>query len=614
MKKLTDLSSLQITISPGTVYISTNPDQSSYANLVVTIQNQGTDAVSINNIAITLPVALAPVSGLGSINPVAGQPDLWNFGPSEFTTGEFDATPQGGNDVTMNAGDTWTFNLNMVTLVSTITQSSAEVTATVTFADATSYPASLNVNIDPAVASIISFNATPSNIGPDQTAQLSWQCEEISYCIISPISDNQLAETGTLDVSPPATTIYTLYAYGDGVILSAQWAISVDDAQIVSFGGGGGQTNVNYGDNITLVWECNQYTVSVNMVDNTGVSIPDLMANGNTPQSGSITVGPIIEPTTFTLTAHGSTSNNFAEQNAPININDVIYTLSASPDNGTWEGDNVTLTWNVESASAVSLSPAVTNGPSLQNLSGSVVVNPIEDVTYILSVSGFINDVAVQEQATIPLTVEAVGIQNFTMDPNPIVPGVDPDYGTLSWTTQAEVVSIDNGIGSQPVNGQTVINSFSDGTIYTLTAGTQLNPSLVTQQVTAGNAAGPYTFNAMQPDQTLTLGLDLMVPNPGSLYALAQGWDSSYVATFTGITPVSSSPQYAALPVYLQDNPSGSYIALLSWPDVSIQVDFQWTDPNNQTGTATLSEMSSSETSMLREALYDLQQKSGKFL
>ncbi|CAN5448034.1 hypothetical protein BH09BAC6_BH09BAC6_04890 [soil metagenome] len=614
MRNLTDQPLLQTTISPGTVFISTNPDQSSYANLVVTIQNQGSDTLSVNSIAITLPVTLAPANGLGSIAAVADQPDLWNFGPSDYTAGEFDATPQSGNDVTMNAGDTWSFELNMVTLVSTIVQSSAEVTATVTFADATSTTTPLNVDIDPAVASIISFNSTPANISPNQVAQLNWQCEEIDYCIISPIGDNQYAETGTLEVRPETTTIYTLFAYGDGVILSAQWAVSVDNAQIILFGGSEAQTSVNYGDNITLVWACNQFTVSVSMIDNTGVTIPDLMTNGNTPQNGSVSVGPITEPTTFTLTAHGDSSTNFAEQAASININNLIYTLTADPDNDIWTGDNVTLNWNIESASAVSISPAVTNGPSLQNLSGSTVVNPTQDVTYILSVSGFINDVAVDEQAPVPLTVEPVVINNFDMDPNPIIPGLDLDGGTLSWSTQAEVVSIDNGLGSQPVNGQTVIQSFPDGTVYTLTAGTQLNPSLVSQQLTAGNGAGPYTFNAMQPDQTFEYGIDLMVPSPGSMYAIQQGIDSSYVATFTGITPTGpSTPQYAALPVYLDNDPSASYFVILCWPNINIQAGFQWTDPNNQSGTITLAPMSSSDANLVWERLNDLKKKGYEF-
>jgi hypothetical protein len=146
---------LLITISPGTVYISTNPDQSSYANLVIILKNTGSDILSVNEIAVTLPATLAPPGGLNSISPIASPQNLWNFIPSQFTQGEFDAAPALGTDVQMNPNDVWQFTLQKVTLVSTITTPSANVDVAVTFANGTKFPQSLNVNIDPAVASIV---------------------------------------------------------------------------------------------------------------------------------------------------------------------------------------------------------------------------------------------------------------------------------------------------------------------------------------------------------------------------------------------------------------------------------------------------------------------------
>ncbi|CAN5447984.1 hypothetical protein BH09BAC6_BH09BAC6_04880 [soil metagenome] len=593
--------SLNITISPGSVYISTNPDQSSYANLAVTIQNHGTTALAVNSISITLPPALAPANGLNSITPVAGQPNLWNFGPSDYTLGEFDAAPVPGTTVTMNAGDTWSFTLQMVTLVSAIVEASTDVTVGVIFGDGTSNSTPLTIDILPAVASIISFNATPANINPGQSATLIWHCEKIDYCIISPIGDNQYSESGSLEVDPETTTIYTLYAYGDGVILSAQWAISVENAQIILFGGSDAQTSVNYGDNITLVWECNQYTVSIDMVDNAGVPISGLTTNGNTPQKGNVTVGPIIEPATFTLTAHGDISTNFEEQNAPININKVIYTLTADPDNGTWAGDNVTQTWNIENASAVSISPAIPNGPSLQNLSGSVVINPMADVTYVLTVSGFINNLPVLNQ-TLPvsLTVTPIWINSFTLSPAVIDPDSGSSAGVLQWDAQAEVVSINNSLGSQPASGEYPLSNPANGTVYTITAGSNQSPDQQTQSLTIANTFGPYTVNSLQ---STPFGIDFVIPDPGPMNLLSQALngDYSYLVTLTGIEPTGTAPpQYMALACYNGDTPTQSFFFVVAWP-ISYQTGFQWSDPTNPTGTLTITQKVPLETSFQSE-------------
>ncbi|CAN5447948.1 hypothetical protein BH09BAC6_BH09BAC6_04870 [soil metagenome] len=554
--------SLLITISPGSVYISTNPDQSSYADVAVTIQNQGTTALEVNSISITLPPALAPANGLNSITPIAGQPNLWNFGPSDYTLGEFDAAPVAGTTVTMNAGDTWSFTLQMVTLVSTIVEASADVTVGVIFGDGTSTTTPLTVNILPAVASIISFNATPANINPGQSATLKWQCEKIDYCIISPIGDNHYSESGSLDVDPETTTIYTLYAYGDGVILSAQWAVSVENAQIILFGGSGGQSSVNCGDNLTLVWECNQYTESITLTDDTGVPVPgNLCENGNTPQKGSVTVGPLTQPTTFVFTAYGNTKQNFDQRTPAITINDLVYTMSANQTSGIWAGNNVTLTWNIVSASAVSISPAIPNGPSLQNLSGTLVINPMTDVTYVLTVSGFINNLPVLNQ-TLPvaLSVTPIVINSFALSPPVIDPGSGSgsSAGVLQWNVQAEVISINNGLGSQPASGEYPLSNPANGTVYTITAGSNQSPDQQTQSLTIANTFGPYTVNLLRPDAGFKMGTDFLIPEPGPMDLLSQGLfgEYSYLVTMTGIEPTSTAPpQYMAIACYNAGTP-----------------------------------------------------------
>jgi len=475
--------SLTFAITPTTVYISTNPNQSSYANISISVENTG-PALNVTSIDITLPSQLAPAGSLASIAPVAGQPTLWSFGPSQINAGEFDAAPQSGQYVVMNNGDTWQFNLNMVTLVSTITQPSATVTASVTLADGSSIPGSRNINIDPAVASLLFFNSQLANINPGQSAILKWQCEQMNYCIISPVDDTHRDEAGSLTVQPDSTTAYTLYVYGDGVILSAQWTITVENPQIISFGGAGGQTSVNYGDSIILDWECNQFTENITLSNNTDVAIPpDLLTNGNTLQKGSVIVGPILAPTIFTFTASGSDPSIYDQKTPTVSINDPAATLTASPDQGVWEQDAVTLQWDITNVTAVSLSPVVVGGPSMTNLSGSVIVNPDSDTTYTLTLIGFNDNIPATK--SVVLNVQRVVIIDFSLNSVFVNKGDYNDQGYiayyLSWDVTAQVANI----GTRritPGAGRT-FNKMAN-IPYTLAAGTLQHPTLYSKTTT----------------------------------------------------------------------------------------------------------------------------------
>jgi len=608
-KNLNNDNPLDFTISPETVFISTNPDQSSYANISVNIENMGAAALNVNNIAITLPPQLAPYGSLGSITPVAGQPDLWSFGPLEINSGEYDADPQSGDYVVMNIGDTWQFTLQMVTLVSTIATPAATVTAVVTLEDGSSVPATMNVDIDSAIASIISFNSQPANITLGQTATLTWQCEEMSYCIISPIDDTHRHESGSTDVQPYSTTNYTLYAYGDGVILSAQWAVTVDNPQIIDFGGPDGNTYVNWGDNIVLSWLCNQFTGSISLVDNTGVVIPTLLSGNNTVAKGSVTVGPIITPTTFTFTAYGNTKEHYDQRNPTININDVTASFTANPDTGLWQGDKVVLTWDIVSASAVNLSPAVENGPSLQNLSGSVNINPENDITYTLSVSGFTGSQPSHQDIPVQLfNIQQVSIASFTQTPPQIVPFGDPNQATLAWNVTAQTVSIDNGIGAVNPVGSCPLVAPPNSTTYTLAVGTNQNPGLMTTTLTIINAYGPFVFNSFAPSNNIT-GTNFMVANPDAMKYLAPWIESNYTPILSGVTltntPAPTDSRYVAFCSYspLSGQSFMDVVDLVNFEPLT----FEWTDPNNQTGTIMLTPLIANEES--RKAYLEFREK-----
>ncbi len=258
--------------------------------------------------------------------------------------------------------------------------------------------------------------------------------------------------------------------------------------------------------------------------------------------------------------------------------------MSSSPTTDVWGGDNVTLTWNIESASAVSVSPAIPNGPSLQNLSGSAVVNPSSGITYLLTVSGFINNVpALNQILPVVLNVQPIVLTGFTISPAVINPDSGSSSGTLQWDTQAQSVSIDNGLGAQSAVSSAVLNNPPNGTVYTLTIGSNEYPDQQTQQVTIANTYGPYTFNAFNAGPT---GLQFSIPDPGPMANLKQGLDGGYLATFTGVIAMGTIPPgYLAMAACDEDP---CLFLVLPWPVTGPSVTFEWADPNDQTGTIIL--------------------------
>ncbi len=580
-------SNLQISISPGTVYINTTAQQSAYANLAITVQNSGGSSLDIGSIAITLPAALAPVSSLGTILPGMNTDTalLWDFAPSQFAVGEFDADPLEGSSVTMNAGDVYNFTLNSVTLPSTIIQPSAQVNVAVTFADGTTSAQALTVDMAVATAAITSFNSQIANISAGQTVTLNWQCTGIDYCIISPLDNDHHSPSGSSQVTLQQTTLFTLYAFAEGTILSAQWGVSVDNPQIVSFGGYEGQSSVDYGANINLVWRCNNYVNSIALSNSTGIPIPtDLLINNNTAQVGGIDVGPVVMPTTFVFTAYADNTQIYDQRDLFIGVNNVTGTFTASETN-VWGGTKVTLTWNIKSASGITIMPPLTNGPSLQTPVGSVDIYPENDISYTVILTGLTN--GVPASVTLPpvaININPVSISNFSATPLTIIPDNGPNQCTLSWNTEAEVTSINNGIGIVDTSDSSLqVTAPPDGTVYTLQVGTLSNPAQLSQSLTITNAYGPYQFTTFDYQGYAMIEFDIQ--NAGSLSLLKPALQELYYVGFTGgkLKNVDSPQAVAAMIISLSKS-----IKVIRWPiDLSDHTPlvFEWDDPNVQSGT-----------------------------
>jgi PKD repeat protein len=110
-------------------------------------------------------------------------------------------------------------------------------------------------------------------------------------------------------------------------------------------------------------------------------------------------------------------------------------------------------------------SVSIDNGVGFQGPNGSTSVSPASTTTYTLTVNGTADSSPRTGQVTI--TVSAAPTATFSASPTTIAAGAS---SALTWTSaNATSVTIDHGVGAQPLSGTTNVSP-STTTTYTLTA------------------------------------------------------------------------------------------------------------------------------------------------
>ncbi len=228
-----------------------------------------------------------------------------------------------------------------------------------------------------------------------------------------------------------------------------------------------------------------------------------------------------------TFTAAGSTSYGFT-----LTVTDQVTGLTASANTTVTTqralqvvrftatpsqiaaGQSSTLAWNVTNATSVSISGV---GSGL-NAQGTATVSPTTTTTYTLTATGASGQTVT---ATVTVTVGASkpAIIRFAAAPLHINQG---QSSLLSWTTTgASTVTINNGVGSVPVNGSQNVSP-SQTTTYTLTA-------TGADGVTSVSAAVTVTVGGAVPT-ILSFTASPTVVQPGGQVSLC--WN---VSNFTSI-------------------------------------------------------------------------------
>ena len=259
------------------------------------------------------------------------------------------------------------------------------------------------VKVKPPVEEILpscdAFTATPTVIQKGQSATLAWATTNATRVVI----DNAIGEvaaSGTLSVSPLATTTYTLTAFGTGDKKDTCTAtITVKDTPVETLPKCEAFTATPTtlpvgGGTVSLAWS----TKDANSVS-ISPTIGSVAATGTT----SVNIGTT---TTYTLTASNVDGNKdtcAVTIVVPPPTNDAItcadnVTISVA-DSVIRRGNSTTLTWSTTGITGV----AFDNGITSTALSGSTTVTPSNTTTYTLTATDGTTSVAC------PVTVRVDG-------------------------------------------------------------------------------------------------------------------------------------------------------------------------------------------------------------
>jgi outer membrane protein OmpA-like peptidoglycan-associated protein len=340
----------------------------------------------------------------------------------------------------------------------------------------------------PVQAQIVQFTAQPAAISSGQTTTLSWVIQNATSATITPGAGPVSATTGSVAVSPAATTTYTLTATGPNgnTTQTVQVTVGTTSAQILRFSAG--PSSIPTGGSSTLSWSTSGAT---------SVSISPGI--GTVTANGSTTVSPA-STTTYTLSATGSDGRTItaAVQVTVGAVTAQIVRFAANPASIP-TGGQTTLSWSTNNATSVSISPGV----GTVSANGSTTVSPTATTVYTLSATGTDGKTVT---ATAQVTVGAVTAQivRFAASPSTIGLGAS---STLSWSTShATSVSISPGIGTVSANGSTTVSPAMT-TSYTLSAtGADGNTVTAVATVTVSGSAIPQVVTFVATPQSVSPG------------------------------------------------------------------------------------------------------------
>lgn len=330
---------------------------------------------------------------------------------------------------------------------------------------------------------ILRFDATPAQINRGQTSILSWQVANADEVVIEGIGRVE-RETGTRQVSPAETTIYTLIARNAVSEVRATVAVVVEKPLPSFVRCDATPATITEGESARIVWE----TQNAEQVTLSGIG------------AVALTGWQLVSPTTTTTYMLTATNAN-GSISCPVTIQvsrgavPRILNFTASPLE-VLAGTPTTLSWQVEGADAVEIS-----GIGAVDLrTGTAEVRPTDTTTYTLRARNRFGEVSASVTVNV---IQPVRIVSFVAEPAELTEPNQPFR--LSWVTEnATSVIISHSLGPRPTSGSVVLRVPED-TTFTLIASNKLSQAVATVTVrvvrpTPGPPAGQPPVADAGPD------------------------------------------------------------------------------------------------------------------
>jgi sugar lactone lactonase YvrE len=367
-------------VTPKSVYITRDPHNPSIAKFDIGVTNNtGSDFECdwISFIVIPGEGPGALTADPGSISPSSSRPDEWSITSIQGAPGQFRAEPVFPN-TGLRAGDSISFQVADIVINGELGASNFDIAERVGETRGKSY----GINKIRGDLNIDYFRAQPPDIKPGSMAKLTWKTVGAASCILSwPTGSEEVSVTGSKDVQPSDTRIYTLTAHGGlGPDVSAQTAIVVNKV-IIFF-----DTDpiaVGLDGSSMLTWQV-------------------LNADPDTYRlnPGDFPIAPVGEKlvtlnktTPYTISARGGNSPEFKQVIISVEYPVIRRFHATTPEK---PGAPVTLSWDTQYAKSVSIDQGVGQVPPV----GSTVVSNLNQTTYTLTCLGL--GEPVKGQVTVP--------------------------------------------------------------------------------------------------------------------------------------------------------------------------------------------------------------------
>lgn len=297
------------------------------------------------------------------------------------------------------------------------------------------------------VAPVADLKVDPLIIKEGESTQLSWVFANATSCTIDQgIGEVELG--GERSVSPTTTTTYTMKAIGPGGMATDKVTITVIPANP--------SPTINLSLSERIIMRGNSTLLS--WIGNYADSVVIDQGIGTVATIGSTSVAPEVT-TTYTAIATGPGGTTTASITVTVMQPPPTLSLTADPVS-IMAGDSAVLSWTSADATGITLNQGIGNVA----LQGSLTVSPNTTTTYIATSVGPGGTTTKSVTVTVTHPFPTV---SFSAAPSAIKYG---ESSTLSWsTTNAESVSIDQGVGTVDLTGSLSVHPEED-TVYTITA------------------------------------------------------------------------------------------------------------------------------------------------